>query len=130
MRSFPEYRRVASFADTDMAGVVHFTNILKYVEEAEHAGFRILGFEVLSSEFGFPRVKVGCDYLKPVRFGDDLVVQLSVVEVGERKVSWEFEVLAGEHLAAKGQMVTVCVSRAGKAQKMPAEYMRALAAMI
>ena len=37
-----EYRhlRMVEFADTDMAGIVHFSRYFRYVEEAEHAFLR------------------------------------------------------------------------------------------
>lgn len=130
MRAFPEYRRVATFADTDMAGVVHFSNVLRYVEEAEHAGFRMLEFEVITKNLGFPRVRVECDYLAPIRFGDEVLVRLAVHEVGERKILWHFVVTVAEVVVAKGVVVTVCVGADGRAQKMPADCMRALAGML
>ncbi len=41
-----------------MAGVVHFTNLLTYVEEAEHAALISVGIKPISNEGGFPKVKV------------------------------------------------------------------------
>ena len=37
------YERRVAFADTDMAGVAHFTAILRWVEEAEAAWLRAKG---------------------------------------------------------------------------------------
>ena len=113
-----------------MAGVVHFSNVLRYVEEAEHAGLSTLGFSVIGEGFGFPRVRVTCDYLAPIRFGDGVLVKLFVEEVGERKLGWIFEVWVEGVAVAKGEVVTVCVGDDGKPQKMPAELMRALAGML
>ena len=42
---FSHQRRV-EFSDTDMAGIVHFANYLRYVESAEHALWRHLGGSV------------------------------------------------------------------------------------
>ena len=38
-------RRV-EFCDTDMAGIVHYSNFFRYMEVAEHEFFRSLGFSV------------------------------------------------------------------------------------
>ena len=52
----------AQFADTDAAGIVHFTTILFWVEATEEALFRELGLPFLKADgaklSGFPRVRV------------------------------------------------------------------------
>ena len=56
---FKAVRRV-EFSETDMAGIVHFSNFFRYMETAEHAFYRSLGFSVTLNDFdpplGFPRV--------------------------------------------------------------------------
>ena len=47
--SYTTTRRV-TFAETDLAGILHFSNSFRYMEEAEHAFFRSLGFRVHSCE--------------------------------------------------------------------------------
>ena len=37
-------RRFVEFADTDMAGMVHFAHYFRYMESAEHEFFRSQGF--------------------------------------------------------------------------------------
>ncbi len=37
------YRRLVQFAETDMGGIVHFSNFFRYMEEAEHAMLRSFG---------------------------------------------------------------------------------------
>ena len=58
-------RRLVEFADTDLAGIVHFANFLRYVESAEHAFFRSLGFSIHSSDGsrheGWPRIEVAAN---------------------------------------------------------------------
>ena len=34
------------FADTDMAGIIHFASYFRYMEVTEHAFFRSLGFSI------------------------------------------------------------------------------------
>ena len=56
---FATTRRV-EFADTDMAGIVHFSNYLRYMEMAEHDFLRSIGFSVNGTiegrHVGWPRV--------------------------------------------------------------------------
>ena len=41
-------RRV-EFSETDLAGIMHFSNFFRFMESAEHAFFRSLGFSVARS---------------------------------------------------------------------------------
>lgn len=63
-----------------------------------------------------PRVRIECDYRRPVQYGDEVEVVVRVRLCGESSVTWGFEVLAeGGALVASGSMVTVYVS-GGKPQ--------------
>src|ERR1041384_3171988 len=86
-------RRV-EFAHTDMAGIVHFSNFFRYMENTEHAFFRLLGLSVHTSvegaAFGWPRVKASCDYRQPLRFEEEFEVHLRVREKKPKSLSYEF----------------------------------------
>ena len=105
-----------AFGDTDASGWMHFPNIFKYVEEAEHAFLRSRGILVFDREQGgWPRVKVSCDYKRPFKCGDQFEVLLAISKIGASSVSWDFEVLnaAGE-IAAFGSMTNVRVDHEGR----------------
>ena len=105
-----------AFGDTDASGWMHFPNIFKYVEEAEHAFLRSRGILVFDREQGgWPRVKVSCDYKRPFRCGDRCEVLLAISRIGASSVTWIFEVLnaAGE-IAAFGSMTNVRVDHEGR----------------
>ena len=57
-------RRV-EFAETDMAGIVHFSNFFRMMEATEHAFFRSLGLTIHGHEHGtttgWPRVSASFD---------------------------------------------------------------------
>ena len=40
------YKRRVQFAETDLAGIVHFSTIFRYMEEAEHALWRAAGLTI------------------------------------------------------------------------------------
>ena len=40
------YRRRVEFSETDLAGIVHFSNYFRYMEAAEHEFFRSLGLSI------------------------------------------------------------------------------------
>ena len=114
----PVYRQAGeiAFGDTDASGWMHFPNIFKYVEAAEHAFLRSQGILVFDrAEGGWPRVKVACDYKRPFQCGDTFEVLLGISRIGASSVSWDFEVLnaAGE-AAAFGSMTNVRVDHEGR----------------
>ncbi len=108
----------AQFADTDAAGIVHFTTILFWVEATEEALFRELGLPFLKADgaklSGFPRVRVECDYLSPVHRGEVVALTLTPVEIGDKKLVWGFVAQVGDRPFAKGALTTVYAWREGQ----------------
>ncbi len=114
----PLYRQqgVIAFADTDASGWMHFPNVFKYVEEAEHTFLKSCGILVFDRSLGgWPRVKVSCEYKRPFVAGDHYEVLLEISRIGASSLTWEFQVLnAAAEIAAHGSMTTVRVDHAGK----------------
>jgi len=113
-------RRQVEFAETDMAGIVHFSNYLRWVEAAESAFFQALNYPLLEAneQFaqGWPRVRIACDYKAPLAFQDTVEVFLFVKALKIRAIEYGFAIykVAAENekiLAAKGKMTTVHVRR-------------------
>jgi acyl-CoA thioester hydrolase len=84
-------RRV-EFSETDMAGIMHFSNFFRFMEAAEHAFFRSLGFSIhtAGSELGWPRVHAACDFKHPLRFEDVVEICLFVREKREKSIVYTF----------------------------------------
>ncbi len=105
------------FADTDAAGVVHFSAYFRLMEATEHAFYRSLGgsgfVEDAHGRLGMPRVSASCDFLRLIRFEDEVEVRLRVGEVGERRIAYEFEfrLRPALELAATGAMTVVHARR-------------------
>jgi YbgC/YbaW family acyl-CoA thioester hydrolase len=108
---FRTTRRV-EFVDTDMAGIVHFSNFFRWMESAEVEFLRSLGLSVklpwAGDELGFPRVSASCDYVSPARFEDVLEVAVTVEKVGRKSVTYAFEFTRGGELIARGRVSSVC----------------------
>ncbi len=117
-----------AFADTDASGWMHFPNIFRYVEEAEHEFLRSRSVLVFDrARGGWPRVKVSCDYKRPLLHGDRIEVQLAAPRIGASSITWAFEVLgAGGESAALGSMTTVRVDHTGMPQEISAAERKAL----
>ena len=113
------------FADTDMAGIMHFGNFFRYMEQTEHAFLRSLGLSVHMQDSGghisWPRVHAECDYKAPLRFEDEFEVRLTVREKREKALIFDFSFrnLDSGVEAARGSITAVCVSmdKAGGAMK-------------
>lgn len=109
-------RRV-EFSETDMAGIVHFSNYYRYMEAAEHEFFRSLGFSIVTRQtdppVGWPRVHASFDFKHPLRFEDEFEVFLRVVEKRSRSLTYAFRVCklvgADSIECASGRLTVVCV---------------------
>ena len=110
-RTFTITRRV-QFAETDMAGVMHFANYLRWMEEVEHAYFRSLGLSVMQPhdgrETGWPRVHVSCEYFAPARFEDQVEVRLNVTDLTDKSMTYEATFWIDERRIARGRVKAVC----------------------
>ena len=58
------------FADTDMAGIVHFSNYFRYMERAEHAFFRSLDMSIWDISPTIPDGEHVITYLMKVKYAD------------------------------------------------------------
>jgi YbgC/YbaW family acyl-CoA thioester hydrolase len=114
---FKATRRV-EFSDTDMAGIVHYSNFFRFMETAEHGFYRSLGFSVILHQFdpplGWPRVHAECDYIKPLRFEDLVEIHLLVAEKKSKVLRYlfRFRKLNAEPVeeVARGSLTVVCVA--------------------
>jgi YbgC/YbaW family acyl-CoA thioester hydrolase len=122
-----EYRtkRRIEFADTDMAGIVHFARFFIFMETTEHEFLRSLGTSVAAKldgmQLGWPRLTASCEYLNPVKFEDVLDIHLMVARKGAKSITYKFEFHHNKVLVARGQVSAVCCvcSPEGKLKAIP-----------
>jgi acyl-CoA thioester hydrolase len=126
------YRRRVQFAETDLAGIVHFSWMFRYMEEAEHAAWRAAGLSIAgkNSDLSWPRVAASFDFRSPLRFEDEFEVIVRLVEVGTRSLRYEHTIKKEDALIGTGQITTVCVlagvDGAMRAVEIPGEIVRSL----
>lgn len=121
------YCRRVEFSETDLAGIVHFSNYFRYMEAAEHAFFRSLGlsihFERDGRIIGWPRVATECTYSRPLKFEDEFEIHLIVRQKNRRSLTYDFffsDDNGGR--TAKGSIKVACVDYdpvSGKMKSMP-----------
>jgi acyl-CoA thioester hydrolase len=123
--------RTVEFCETDMAGIMHFSNFFRWMEACETGFYRSMELPVISflpgNVVGWPRTSVSCTYKAPLRFNDTAEVRLLVKEVRRKAVIYAFQFrktdTAGQVLPdviAEGEMVAVCVT-AGADGRMVAQ---------
>jgi|SRR6185369_4115950 len=111
--------RLVEFYETDMAGIVHYSNFFRYMEAAEHGFFRSLGFSVVTDHTdpptGWPRVHAECDYFQPLRFEDEVEIHLLVSGKKSKAFSYVFRFrklnAPSPMEVARGKLTVVCVTR-------------------
>jgi len=127
---FKVQRRV-EFSETDMAGIMHYSNFFRFMETAEHAFYRSLGHSVVMTDvdppLGWPRVHAECDYFKPLRFEDLVEVHMLVKEKKSKALTYVFrfyKLNGAREEVARGALTVVCVAHvdgAMRAVDMPKE---------
>ena len=126
------FSRRVQFAETDMAGIAHFSVFFRFMEEAETAFWKSLGLSMIlrqgETAVGWPKVRVNCEYHSPVGFDDLLEIDVTVAEIGKHSVRFVFVFRRSEAAAdgkeqevARGEMKVVCVplKPAGKLSATP-----------
>jgi len=129
------YHRKVQFAETDMAGIVHFANFYRYMEEAEHAFLRSRGLSVKVDQpdgtvLGWPRVRGTCSFEHPARYEDELEVLVRVARLGVKSLTLEFSICRGGLRLAEGELKTVCCRFSARGEfesvEIPADWRRVL----
>ncbi|NOT00747.1 MAG: acyl-CoA thioesterase [Phycisphaerales bacterium] len=104
-------RRV-QFAETDAAGVLHFANYFRMMEEVEHAFWRSLGHSVWFHDgdgvISWPRVHCTCEYASPAKFEDELSLTFRVARMGKRSVTFEVDFHRDGLRIASGRTKAAC----------------------
>jgi acyl-CoA thioester hydrolase len=99
------------FAETDQAGMVHFANFFRYMEEAEHALWRAAGLSIdsIGSTYKWPRVSAAFDFKRPLRFEDEFEVLVGIAAVTARSIQYNHTVMRGDVTVGIGTVTAACV---------------------
>lgn len=116
------YHRRVQFAETDMAGLVHFSMFFRYMEEAEHALWRAAGLTIARAgeDTGWPRLAATFDFKAPLRFEDEFDVVVAIATLTRRTIVYTFAIEREGTLIGSGTITTAHVST------RPGEPMKAL----
>ena len=116
------------WVDTDIAGVMHYSNFLRYFEACEEEFYRSLGITLstIRVEYGImlPRVEAYCVYKAPCRFDDQIEVTLSVREISDKTITYDFQLQRNRdgRLAAEGYLKCIAVNNDWKVVSLPKHF--------
>src|SRR5436190_21238695 len=104
--AFLTSRRV-EFSDTDAAGLMHFVAFFRMMEQAEHDLLRSVGLSVVmhdaDGQISWPRVSARCDFQVAARFEDLLDIEVRIMRLGERSVTYAHRFLRDDAVIASGE---------------------------
>ena len=131
-------RRI-EFSETDMAGLVHFSNFFKYMETAERDFFEAAGVDLIRTQpgelVGWPRARAECKFSAPLRFGETIDIHLAVQAIHDRSIHSQFRIFrrnpdGSQTQAAKGPMPTILAQLCGDGELRSVELPHDLRARI
>ncbi len=105
------------FADIDNAGIVYYPRFMHYfhlaMEEFFAAEIGIDYADVLHKRnLSLPTVHLESDFRRRMRYGDQIKMEVRVVQIGKTSITWGYRGYrrnGGEAIVVEGQNVTVCV---------------------
>lgn len=109
-------RRPVRFQDIDAAGIIYFARVLEYFHDAFVSFLALRGIDLpgilRDGAFGMPLGHAEADYLGPMRFGDEVVVEIVQLSLSERSLLIGYRARSTtERVLAIGQAVHVCIDR-------------------
>ena len=106
-------KRRVQFSETDVAGIVHFSNFFRYFEDTEHAMWREAGLSIHpeQSPIGWPRVAASCEYHRPLKFEEEFEVSVVIAELTKRAVRYQGTITRDGERVASGTWKIACVAK-------------------
>lgn len=133
------YVHKVQYYETDKMGVVHHSNYIRWFEEARIDYLEKIGIPYkMVEDMGFigPVLSVKCEYKKPAVFGDTILVDTKLVELGNVRFRIKYEIMDSEtkEIRAIGETTHCFLDSSGKVvsikKKAPEVYERLLSYLV
>ncbi len=113
------------YAETDAMGVVHHASYVVWFEVARTEWLAAQGYRYADLEkdgFFLVVAEVNVRYLRPVKYGDDIIVRSHPTEVKSRAIEFSYEVVnaATNEVYVTATTRHICTDRTGKVTRIPA----------
>lgn len=116
------------YAETDQMGVVYHAHYLVWMEmgRVEYCRAKGIRYRDMEEQDGIflAVVDVGCRYLHPARYDDEVLVRTRIEKAHRRLVRFHYEILLSgeEKMLAHGHTSHIFLDRALKPSKLPEKY--------
>jgi len=115
--AFRDHQKI-QFGDIDYAGIVYYPRFLHYLHVAleEFFGSEVgIDYPTVLKKYriGFPTVHHELDFFTPLRYGDQIDVEIEVIEIGNASITWGYKVyLSGDEeiLAVQAENITATIN--------------------
>lgn len=114
------------YEDTDFSGNVYHANYLKFCERARSDFLRVAGIDQ-NAMFGagdpimFVVRRVLCDFLRPARFDDLLVIETRLGELAGARFELMQQVLRGDESLFSADVTVALIDGRGRPRRVPPE---------
>lgn len=112
------------YEDTDLAGIVYYANYLKFIERGRTEWVASLGIDQMALKAAegvvFAVRRVEADFLRPAKFGDDLVVETQLKTIGGARLVLDQAITRGGERLFVAQVTLVCMTEDGHAARVTA----------
>ena len=115
------------FVETDLMGVVHHSNYLRWFEMARVEYLRranVMLPELIAAGILFPITDVQCKYIQSAHFDEIIRVEAELVDFSRAKLRFDYRVLRDEDnlLLAEGSTQNVFTGTNGRIARLPQLY--------
>lgn len=89
------FKRYVNYYETDRMGIVHHSNYIRYFEEARLDMLANLQMDyptIEASGIMIPVTFVDCQYLKPIRYGDEMKIESKLTKYNGIKMEVSYEI--------------------------------------
>ena len=121
------------FVETDLMGVVHHSNYLRWFEMARVEALRQVGIllpELVAAGILFPITDVKCKYRNSAYFDEIIRIEADLIEFSKAKLRFVYRILRDDDslLLAEGETQNVFTDTNGRIIRLPHEYYKRLVA--
>ncbi len=124
-------REKVRFSETDMMGVVHHANYLRWfeigrVEYLRQSGVYLLN--LMADNILFPITDVSCQYRASAKFDDYILIETTMADLSKAKMVFSHRIIREQDnaLLAVGRTQNVFIDNHGKIIRLPADYFNRL----
>ncbi|MGL5206014.1 MAG: acyl-CoA thioesterase [Acidaminococcaceae bacterium] len=129
-----EVRDRVRFVETDMMGVVHHANYLRWFEMGRTAYLRNAGvglLDLIKDGYIFPMMEIKCEYKTPARFDDEIIIRTNMAEFTKVKMTFSYEIIRQVDgvLLAVGRTTNAFTNQEGEITRLSNNYYDRIASL-